>query len=163
MSETETKNVELTIRQVVQAELLRLLPEDVPKRTLHDHERPILQAIAARLVADGYSIQAAAVVIGMRDTTIRSWAQRDPEYKAKLEAATERPRARLMGVLWEKIESKRPGTPGVGQAINVVANVVMPEIRERKIEANVTTALPPGHARERILDAVNRGKPDDEI
>lgn len=148
---------ELSVRDTIRGELDKILP-DAPTRELYDHERVILKAIVARLIADGYSVQAVAVVLGMRDSTIRTWISKDPEYAARIERASAMPRARLMAILWAKVEATRPGTPGAGQAVNVLAHALMPELRERKVEASVTAAPKPGESRERILEVVNRGK-----
>lgn len=150
-----------TLHAIIRATVESLAP-DASRTDLYAAERRILQPLVAMLVIEGYKVGEAAKLIGMRDSTIRSWASSDPDFAALIEHAKEAPRRKLKAILWRKAESEIPGTPGVGQAINKLSDLVFPELREKKIEANITSAPKPGESRSRILERVNRGKSVDD-
>lgn len=150
-----------TLHAIIRATVESLAP-DASRIDRLAAERRIFQPLVALLVIEGYRVGEAAKLIGMRDSTIRSWASSDPDFAALIEQAKEAPRRKLKAILWRKAESEIPGTPGVGQAINKLSDLVFPELREKKIEANITSAPKPGESKAKILGIINRGKSPDE-
>lgn len=148
---------EQSIHDVIYAVLDEALP-DAPRPTIHGFARTLQQAIIARLCAEGLALPASASLVGLRASTVRGWGERDPEWLTRLDASIEAPRKRLEKILWRKADSDTPGTPGVGQAINVLAHSLMPELRERKVEATVTAKPDPEASRRNLETLLERGE-----
>jgi hypothetical protein len=100
--------------------------------------------------------------IGYHESNVRRWRADDPDFATAMDHALRESkgakRRKLEHVLWCKAESEDPKTPGVGQSINVLANIHYPELRDRgvKIDAKVTGAPSSEASRANLLALVGR-------
>lgn len=137
-----------------------LLEMGVPTKRRQEAVRQVCQGEAIRLACERLSMTTISERLGYGEHTIRKWRQREPEFNRRLsEALTASKgsrRARVDALLWEKAESMEKGTPGVGQSINILANLEFPELRESKVKAEVTGRPEPQAERAALLSLAKR-------
>lgn len=145
-------------REEIKAVLGKLAPEATP-RQVGEAVRALIKIMTAAMMGDGYTIGMVAEALGLPETTLRTWRDRDPAFKVRCEQLADKPRRWLLGQLRLQLES---GGKAAGQAANILANLWAPELRSSKVEAQVTN-VDPAESRRRVLDTVNRGREPDVI
>lgn len=132
---------------------------ETDRKLAADIERSLLQHVIVCVVQEGFTVTAAAEMFGAPQSTVHQWVKRDPEFAGLIEQAKERPRAKLMGLLWKHLEAGLEGQGGraAGQAANVLSHLHFPELRERKVDATITGAPDKERSRANLEALLGRG------
>jgi len=142
----------VTARDIVREVIAELAPE-ASDRTREDATRKILKGLALVLVGDGYTAKMASSSMGLSETSINTWGQRDAVFAGALENQREETRQWLIGKMRESIEADGRAA---GKAMNILANLWFEELRSSKVETTVRSVPEPGHATAAILGALNK-------
>ena len=94
----------MTARDIVRDVIAELAPE-ASDRTREDATRKILKGLALVLVGDGYTAKMASSSMGLSETSINTWGQRDAVFAGALENQREETRQWLIGKMRESIEA----------------------------------------------------------
>ena len=142
----------MTARDIVREVIAELAPE-ASDRTREDATRKILKGIALVLVGDGYTAKMASSSMGLSETSINTWAQRDKIFAAALVDQREETRKWLLGAMRASVES---GDRAAGKAMGLLAYLWFEELRSSKVETTVRGMPEPGRAKAAILGALNK-------
>lgn len=142
----------MNARDCIRVVLAELAPEATDKaRSLA--ERKVLKSLALVLVGDGYTTRMASTSLGLGETTLGTWGQRDAVFAGALESQREETRQWLIGKMRESIEGDGRAA---GKAMNILANLWFEELRSSKVETTVRGMPEPGRAKAAILGALNK-------
>ena len=116
------------------------LPRDAIERVLAEHCtdptvrqaacKHLIKTLHVSLMADGYTFAMASAALGVPESTLRGWADRDKDFGDGIAAAREHQRNWLLGTLRLQLAG---GGKAAGQAANVLSNLYFPELRTSKV------------------------------
>ena len=141
----------MSYRQTLRAQLDAL---NLDKREAEQLERALSKAAIVALMAEGFTVAMAANALGIPESTPRTWARSDQDFATAMDVARDHTRGWLLGQCRRIIESDGRAA---GQAINVVANLLFPELRSSKVDVHSTGAPDPERSAANLAALLERG------